>query len=161
MCVQWNPSNADTSGTHLKCPDYRGVLYSGVGTINVTCLGPRGSVLFVEVYVFQGVRISRFHCICIIVFCVHVHNIYFYVWWFSGLTLFMHTHTQVPRNVDEYIGEILLGLKYRPQKSCDREGDLPQSDVEEDSGQLHVHIVEGAGICSEDTHQPFNAFVKW
>ena len=73
----------------------------------------------------------------------------------------MHAHTQVPRNADEYIGEILLGLKYRPQKSCDREGDLPQSDVEEDSGQLHVHIVEGAGICSEDTHQPFNAFVKW
>ena len=65
------------------------------------------------------------------------------------------------RNVDVYIGEILLGLKYRPQKSCDREGDLPQSDVEENSEQLHVHIVEGAGICSEDTHQPFNAFVKW
>ena len=26
------PRNADTSGTNLKCPDYRGVLYSGVGT---------------------------------------------------------------------------------------------------------------------------------
>ena len=26
------PRNADTSGTNLKCPDYRGVLYSGIGT---------------------------------------------------------------------------------------------------------------------------------
>ena len=26
------PRNADTSGTNFSCPDYRGVLYSGVGT---------------------------------------------------------------------------------------------------------------------------------
>ena len=31
--------------------------------VNVSCLGPRDSVLFIEVSVFQGVRISRFHCI--------------------------------------------------------------------------------------------------
>ena len=30
--LQWNPSrsNADTLGTHSECPDYRGVLISGV-----------------------------------------------------------------------------------------------------------------------------------
>ena len=27
--LQSNPSNADTYGTHCKCPDYRGVLISG------------------------------------------------------------------------------------------------------------------------------------
>ena len=30
--------------------------------INVTCLEPRDRVLFIEVSVFQGVRISRFNC---------------------------------------------------------------------------------------------------
>ena len=29
---------------------------------NVSFLGPRDSVLFIEVSVFQGVRISGFHC---------------------------------------------------------------------------------------------------
>ena len=31
--------------------------------VNVSFLGPRDSVLFIEVSVFQGVRISGFHCI--------------------------------------------------------------------------------------------------
>ena len=35
LLLDWytvEPRNADTNGTNLKCPDYRGVLYSGVGT---------------------------------------------------------------------------------------------------------------------------------
>ena len=32
MVYTVEPRNADTSGTNLKCPDFRGVLYSGVGT---------------------------------------------------------------------------------------------------------------------------------
>ena len=29
------------------------------------------------------------------------------------------------------------------------------------NGQLQVYIVEGAGMVDEDTHKPFNAFIKW
>ena len=30
LIIQWNPSNADTVGTRLECPDLRGILISGV-----------------------------------------------------------------------------------------------------------------------------------
>ena len=33
LVLQWNLSNADIIGTHLMCPDYRGDLFSGVGTL--------------------------------------------------------------------------------------------------------------------------------
>ena len=54
--------------THLRSvriAEYRGVRNSGVckRIVNVSFLGPRDSVLFIEVSVFQGVRISGFYCI--------------------------------------------------------------------------------------------------
>ncbi|CAI8052856.1 hypothetical protein GBAR_LOCUS28922, partial [Geodia barretti] len=57
-----------------------------------------------------------------------------------------------PRSQEEgYVGEILLGVKWNP--------------VDEDvgggsEGQLQVYIVEGAGMVDEDTHKPFNAFIR-
>ena len=50
------------------------------------------------------------------------------------------------------MGEILLGVKWNPV----------DEDVEGGSeGQLQVYIVEGAGMVDEDTHKPFNAFIRW
>ena len=40
--------------------------------VNVSFLGPRDSVLFIEVSVFQGVRISGFHCIGNVMPCLRV-----------------------------------------------------------------------------------------
>ena len=47
----------DTVGTLLKCPDHQGVLSSGGkggGFELQSCLGPRDSVLYIEVSLFQG-----------------------------------------------------------------------------------------------------------
>eukprot|EP00731_Ephydatia_muelleri_P017122 Em0010g220a len=53
----------------------------------------------------------------------------------------------VPRNADVYIGEILLGLKYCPQRLPDGSYVPFQSSDDSSSSlcQLQVHIVEGAG----------------
>ena len=53
------------------------------------------------------------------------------------------------------MGEILLGVKWNPAVAVD-DNDRGQSE-----GQLQVYIVEGAGMVDEDTHKPFNAFIKW
>ena len=70
----------------------------------------------------------------------------------------MHAHmlltcySQCPRSQEEgYVGEILLGVKWNPV----------DEEVGEGEGQLQVYIVEGAGMVDEDTHKPFNAFIKW
>ena len=57
---------ADGALTSVRITEYRGVRNSGVYNkciVNVSFLGPRDRVLFIEVSVFQGVRISGFHCI--------------------------------------------------------------------------------------------------
>ena len=38
--------------TVLKCPDYQGVLFRGFELSEVSCLGPRNSVMFIEVFLF-------------------------------------------------------------------------------------------------------------
>ena len=55
------------------------------------------------------------------------------------------------------MGEILLGIKWSPvtDGSIDDKLDGPRD------GQLQVYVVEGAGMVDEDTHKPFNAFIKW
>ena len=81
-----------------------------------------------------------------------------------------HTHTQCPRRDDEiYAGELLLGIKFTSEDQCgvhDEESsqnglDDVAIDNEEKTGQLQVHVVEGAGIVDELTHRPFNTCVKW
>jgi hypothetical protein len=62
-----------------------------------------------------------------------------------------------PRSQEEgYVGEILLGIKWSPvtDGSIDDKLDGPRD------GQLQVYVVEGAGMVDEDTHKPFNAFIK-
>ena len=49
------------------------------------------------------------------------------------------------------MGEILLGIKWNPAVLAE----------DESEGQLQVYIVEGAGMVDEDTHKPFNAFIRW
>ena len=49
--------NADTSRTVLKYPNYQGVFFQGFELSRVSCLGPRDSVLFIEVSLFQEVHI--------------------------------------------------------------------------------------------------------
>lgn len=66
---------------------------------------------------------------------------------------------QVPRRDDWlYAGELLMGLKYTPDE-CSMKSDLLNDDAL--SGQLQVHIVEGAGFVDEESRKPFNTFVKW
>ena len=55
------------------------------------------------------------------------------------------------------MGEILLGIKWSPGSDG---GDSLSSEGPSD-GQLQVYIVEGAGMVDEETHKPFNAFIKW
>lgn len=63
--------------------------------------------------------------------------------------------TQCPRSQEEgYVGEILLGIKWSPVID-DNTG------IKSEDGQLQVYVVEGAGMVDEDTHKPFNAFIKW
>ena len=66
-----------------------------------------------------------------------------------------------------------MGLKFTSEDQCsarDEESicstsDNGSNDVsienEEKTGQLQVHVVEGAGIVDELTHRPFKTFVKW
>ena len=79
------PFNADTFGTKLNCPDYRGVHLSGVFVENiyfqtnialcmitfrgadqyiimVSRLGPLQTIWIYTMSTFQGVRIEGFHC---------------------------------------------------------------------------------------------------
>ena len=49
--------NADTSRTVLKYPNYQGVFFQGFELSRVSYLGPRDSVLFIEVSLFQEVHI--------------------------------------------------------------------------------------------------------
>ena len=49
------------------------------------------------------------------------------------------------------MGEILLGVKWNPAADEEEGGE----------GHMQVYIVEGAGMVDEDTHRPFNAFIKW
>ncbi len=76
-----------------------------------------------------------------------------------------HTHTQCARREDEqYIGELLLGLKFTPEDTGDDlEEGMEELVVNGDShsGQLQVHVVEGAGLFDDESRKPFNAFVKW
>lgn len=66
---------------------------------------------------------------------------------------------QVPRRDDWlYAGELLMGLKYTSDE-CSVSSDLLNDEAV--SGQLQVHIVEGAGFVDEGTRKPFNSFVKW
>jgi len=66
-----------------------------------------------------------------------------------------------------FVGELLLGLKYTPEEAeegnslnnDENNGDIPV--IREGKGQLHIHVVEGAGIFDEETRKPFNAVVKW
>ena len=55
------------------------------------------------------------------------------------------------------MGEILLGIKWSPvsDDSTSEKLDGPSN------GQLQVYVVEGAGMVDEETHKPFNAFIKW
>ena len=66
--IQWNPSNPDTLGTEsMHCPDYRGVLISGVGDVlwfiigeylvPVVCVHIRGVSP-----IHAGVGLEEFHC---------------------------------------------------------------------------------------------------
>lgn len=69
------------------------------------------------------------------------------------------TILQVPRRDDWlYAGELLMGLKYTPDE-CSLASDPLIDEVV--SGQLQVHIVEGAGFVDEETRKPFNTLVKW
>ena len=64
----------------------------------------------------------------------------------------MYVSLQCPRSQEEgYVGEILLGIKWNPAVLAE----------DESEGQLQVYIVEGAGMVDEDTHKPFNAFIRW
>ena len=71
-----------------------------------------------------------------------------------------------------YCGELLLGIKYDPEKTDLLNGSVDTShahsstevspaDDQSKGGELHVHIVEGAGLIDEDTHKPFKTVVKW
>ena len=80
-----------------------------------------------------------------------------------------HTPSQCPhREYLSFVGELLLGLKYTPEEEYEgtspsngeHNGDIPVI-RERSGGQLHIHVVEGAGIFDEDTRKPFNAVVKW
>lgn len=51
-----------------------------------------------------------------------------------------------------------MGLKYTPDEYSLASDPLIGEVV---SGQLQVHIVEGAGFVDEETRKPFNTFVKW
>ena len=51
-----------------------------------------------------------------------------------------------------------MGLKYTPDE-CSVKSDLLNDEAL--SGQLQVHIVEGAGFVDEESRKPFNTFVKW
>ena len=69
-----------------------------------------------------------------------------------------HTYTQCPRSKEEgYVGEILLGIKWSPVTDSNT-GERSEGS---NDGQLQVYIVEGAGMVDEETHKPFNAFIKW
>ena len=56
------------------------------------------------------------------------------------------------------MGELLLGIKW---SSTVANGDSEDKLDSPGEGQLQVYIVEGAGMVDEDTHKPFNAFIKW
>lgn len=77
-----------------------------------------------------------------------------------------------------YCGELLLGIKFDPDKSDLPEGvcvntnghGLPSSsssvmspsdDLSRSGGELQVHVIEGARLIDQDTHKPFKTVVKW
>ena len=70
-------------------------------------------------------------------------------------------YMQCPRSEEEgYVGEILLGIKWsQTTTDGDNRDNKLHGDVSD--GQLQVYIVEGAGMVNEDSHKPFNAFIKW
>ena len=60
------------------------------------------------------------------------------------------------------MGDLLLGLKFSsPQIEGGSGRDCIQESAGPHGGQLHVHVVEGAGLVDMETHKPFNACVKW
>ena len=79
--------------THLRIVSgLRNIAIQGCNKriVNVSFLRPRDSVLFIEVSVFQGVRISGFHCITNL-FTIEFGNMsaYMYVWTISGYAAYI------------------------------------------------------------------------
>ena len=57
MHVQWKPEMRTPAGRTLSVLIIEVSFIQGLELFNVTCLGPRDNVQFVEVSVFRGVRI--------------------------------------------------------------------------------------------------------
>ncbi len=74
-----------------------------------------------------------------------------------------HTHTQCAhREGEQYVGELLLGLKFAPEDSEEVQGEGQEAEPGySTSGQVQVHIVEGAGLFDDESRKPFNSFVRW
>ena len=53
-----------------------------------------------------------------------------------------------------------MGIKWSPGAESTAGETCKNPELPSD-GQLQVYIVEGAGMVDEDTHKPFNAFIKW
>ena len=70
-----------------------------------------------------------------------------------------------------YCGEILLGIKFEPEKlelsdnwasnGCSLSSSEASPEEQVKGGELHVHVIEGAGLISEETHKPYKTVVKW
>jgi len=79
--------------------------------------------------------------------------------------------SQCPRpKGDIYCGEVLLGIKFEPEKLTLSDhrvngghslSSTEASPEEQRGGELHVHVIEGAGLINEETHKPYKTVVKW
>ena len=60
-----------------------------------------------------------------------------------------------------FVGDLLLGLKFSSYGTGAIDEDCSHVIAADQSGQLQVHVVEGAGLVDMETHKPFNACIKW